>query len=169
MDLYRLALPMPPRLSAYYENAKRTIRAGPRAGASYTGRMISAEGLRFRGEVMTETRRGHRRPPNLTGPLDIVVLVCKDTKTKSGAKSVVRKGDLDNLFKCLLDALTEAKVIGDDVQFDDIRMIRGNPEPGGRLYLAIGRFNADAAFAAARAVGLPFVPDHGAAQAGMPF
>lgn len=147
---------MPPRLSAYYENARRFVKAGPAAGKPYTGKMISAEGHRFRGEVQLEVRRGHRRPPALSGPLSIVVLVCKSTTTKKGAKSTLRKGDLDNLWKCLLDALTNAEVIGDDVQFDDIRMIRGNAEVEGRLYLAIARLDPAASLRAALDAGLPF-------------
>lgn len=165
---YRLAIPIPPLLTAYYQNAKRRNAAGK----EWTGRMISPEGQRFKGEVMTEVRRGHRRPPKLSGPLSIICLLCKPTKTKAGARSTNRKGDLDNRWKALLDALTDAEVILDDVQFDDTRMIRGNPVDGGRLYLAISRFDPDASLAAAAAFGLPFAPSYGpgtAAAGHLPF
>ncbi len=167
MEPYLLALPLPPLLSEYYLNARRTVKKGAAAGKVYTGRMISPEGHRFRGEVVTECRRGHRMPPKLSGPLEIIVLLCKGTHTKTGAKATTRKGDLDNRWKCLLDALTYAEIISDDVQFDDVRMIRGNPVPGGRVYLAIRRFDPDASLAAARAAGLPFWT--GGADDGLPF
>src|SRR5262245_23543094 len=167
---YRLQLPVPPSLHVYYDNAKRTIKGGARAGQSYIGRKVSALGLRFRGEVQHEVRRGHRQPPKLDGRLSIVVLVCKATHTRAGAKATLLKGDLDNLWKCLLDALTEAQVIGDDVQFDDVRMIRGNQYLDGRVFLCIDRFNPDAALGAAAAAGLPFTPDYGATRHdGLPF
>jgi Holliday junction resolvase RusA-like endonuclease len=163
---YRIRLPMPPSLHAYYENARRKTREGK----TYTSKKISDVGLRFRGEVSFEARRGHRAPPNLSGPLAIFVLVCKSDETRSGARSVARKGDLDNLWKCLLDSLTEAKVIGDDVQFDDLRMIRGNPEPEGHVYLTITRFDPARAIADAREYGLPFRPDSPAGHvSGLPF
>lgn len=38
-----------------------------------------------------------------------------------------RKRDLDNLLKGLLDSLCKAGVYTDDSQFDELRLIRGNP------------------------------------------
>lgn len=156
METYRIKLPLPPLLSEYYENRKGVVQHGPRAGAKYMGRMVSPAGELFRGLVFTEARRYHRIPPKLTGPLDITALICKPSRTKAGAKATNRKGDLDNRFKALLDALTYAQIITDDVLFDDIRMIRGDPvEWEGECHLAIRRFNPDEALAAAAALGLP--------------
>lgn len=157
MDPYRLSLPVPPSIHEYYMNARRKSKTGK----AYTGKMISPEGQAFRAEVFTEVRRGHRAPPKLAGALAIVVLVCKPPRNSDGSRAINRKGDLDNLWKCLLDSLTNAQVICDDVQFDEVRMIRGNPEEGGRLYLCIARFDPDAALAAARAAGLPCTHDYG--------
>lgn len=156
MDQYLIKLPLPPLLSEYYENRKGIVQHGPRAGAKYMGRMVSADGERFRMEVFTEARRYHRVPPKLTGPLDIIVLICKASKTKAGAKATNRKGDLDNRWKALLDSLTYAKIITDDVLFDRLEMIRGDPvQWEGECHVAIQRFDPDAALAAARARGLP--------------
>lgn len=155
IEPYRLLLPMPPRLSDYYENAKRVVKGGPNAGKQYTGRMISAEGLAFRTRVVQIVRAGHRSPPKLQGRLHIICLVEKPTHDKVGRKLPLLKGDLDNLWKCLLDALTKADVIGDDVQFDHIEKIRGNARGDGRISLCISQFDPDASLARATAFGLP--------------
>ncbi len=41
-----------------------------------------------------------------------------------------KKRDLDNFVKSVQDALTHAGVWKDDSQIDDLRVIRGNPNPG---------------------------------------
>lgn len=165
MEAYLIKLPLPPLLSEYYENRKGIVQKGPRAGAKYMGRKVSAVGELFRGHVFTEARRYHRVPPKLTGPLDITALLCKSSTTKAGAKATNRKGDLDNRWKALLDALTYAQIITDDVLFDDIRMIRGDPVPfEGECHIAIRRFNPDQSLAAAAAVGLPIIKSHGASD-----
>ncbi len=154
METYVLVLPVPPTLTSYYDNRKVTLTKGSKAGKSFTGKMISAEGNHFRSVVFARARAGHRTPPKFGGPLAISVLIQKHPLTKSGAKAVNRKGDLDNRWKALLDSLTFAGVIVDDVLFDDIRMIRGNPFEGGRAVVSIRRFDPSSAMKDARDLGL---------------
>lgn len=48
-----------------------------------------------------------------------------------------RTRDLDNILKSLLDAITHAKLIEDDSQFDDIRIIRMPPQKPGSVKIFI--------------------------------
>ena len=142
--MIELSLPLPPSLNGYYENAMRRVRRGALAGKVYTGRQISAAGLEFRLEVVRAVRAGHRAAPRLSGRLAIVVLAQPPD---------LRAFDLDNRFKCLLDALTVARVILDDALFDDVRMVRWNPVEGGRVHVRIDRFDPREAEAVARSFG----------------
>lgn len=159
---YVVTLPVPPSLNHYYLNARRVVRDGPAAGKRYTAKMISPEGEQFRAQVITAVRKGHRAPPRLEGRLSIFVYVAKATETAvitKGAmvgrrrKNSVRS-DLDNLWKCLLDGLANAGVIGDDSLFDDIRMVRGNPEKAGRVVVSIERADPRAYLRAVEAAGI---------------
>ena len=145
--LYELALPMPPSLNGYYLNAVRTVMRGATAGKRYVGRQLSAAGVDYRREVVAAVRRGHRSPPALRGRLSIVVLLVPEDR---------RAFDLDNRFKCLLDALTYAAVIQDDALFDDIRMVRWNPssDRARRCLLRISRFDPKRAIELANSFGI---------------
>jgi crossover junction endodeoxyribonuclease RusA len=154
---YILELPIPPSLNIYYKNAKRKVRSGPSAGKEYNGKMISEEGIRFRSEVIALARRGHRAPPKLSGRLSVLVYYCKSKRTAAGSVRNVRS-DGDNLWKCLLDALTHAGVVADDSLFDDHRMIRGNQIERGRCWVSISRADPDAALRAVRAAGIDPTP-----------
>ena len=85
--------------------------------------MISAQGLAYRNEVYAAVRQGHRQPPRLKGRLRVRVEAQQPTHRKDGRRDGGRK-DLDNLWKCLLDALTQAGVWGDDSQIDDLHIVR---------------------------------------------
>lgn len=145
---YLLELPWPRTVNDYWLPARRRVKRGPKAGKAYMGKMLSPEAHAFRGETVKAVRDGHRAPPRLSGRLRILVF--------ARPRDLARRRDLDNLWKCLLDALTHAEVVLDDVQFDDERMIRWNPVPGGRIWLSIQPFDPDAALASALRAGIPY-------------
>ena len=140
MEPWICVLPFPPSLNAYYENAARVTSKGKR----YTGRMISAQGQRFRELVAVAVRRGHRVPPRLTGRLAVTVYALPPALRADGGRNNNRR-DTDNLWKALLDALTKARVIADDCLFDRSLIIRGNALGAGRVLLCIEPFDPDGA------------------------
>ena len=111
---YQLTLPWPPSINHYYANAKR---------GKFMGRMIGAAGQAYRVEVLSGVRAGHRRPPMLTGRLSVAVLAQPPTRKVNGHVDNSRR-DLDNVWKCLLDALTNAGVWADDSQIDELYIVR---------------------------------------------
>lgn len=48
-----------------------------------------------------------------------------------------RKRDIDNITKCLLDSLEEAKVFSDDSQIDHLTIVRCPTEKNGRVKIVI--------------------------------
>lgn len=48
-----------------------------------------------------------------------------------------RRRDLDNLLKPVLDALTKARVIADDSDIDDLRIVRGPVTLNGELRVTV--------------------------------
>lgn len=109
-----LTLPWPPSVNAYW----RHVVMGRSARV-----LLSREGRDYRQRVadaVLEQRRG----PAFIGRLQCVVYAYPPDR---------RKRDLDNLGKGLLDALAHAAVYLDDSQIDDLRIIRGAPEPKGRV------------------------------------
>ncbi len=48
-----------------------------------------------------------------------------------------RRRDPDNILKAPLDALTHARLLMDDEQFDEINIVRAQPVSGGRLGVKI--------------------------------
>lgn len=150
--LLSLLLPMPPSINNYYLNATRKVTTpGAKGyGKTYTARMIGPEGKAYRGYVFAAVRQGHRAAPQLTGRLSVAVLaVPRD----------LQSFDLDNRWKSLLDALQHAGAILNDAQFDDIRMVRWNPAPPGRVRVRIDKADPREAERFARWIGEPGVPD----------
>ena len=136
---YRITLPFPPSLSQYYDN----VRLPSSKGKVYTGKKISAKGEAFRGETMVRVRKGGKRPPRFAGRLSIVVFAAGPERKANGAINN-NPFDLDNLFKCLLDSLTYAGVVGDDSQFDHIEMMRLPRNGKGFVDVVIEKRSADA-------------------------
>lgn len=128
-----LILPFPPSLNAYYENAQRRVRNSNR---TYTARMISEEGKRFRYGVLYACRTQQFRIQ--TGRLTMEIIAQEPDRS--------RARDLDNLLKATQDALTHAGAIKDDCFFDRVVVERGDcwPHDGGRLLVSIKPFVAPA-------------------------
>lgn len=97
-----LTLPWPPSVNRYWRNLQgRTL--------------ISADGRKYRTEVVASVLQQLRRLPRLSGRLGVVIMVTPPDK---------RRRDLDNLFKAILDSLTHAGVWMDDSQIDDLHIVR---------------------------------------------
>lgn len=109
-----LSLPFPPSLNHYYRHLR-------------TGRtLISEEGRNYRQTIIGLVKPlGH----GFTGRL-AVTLTCYMPDR--------RRRDLDNLTKCLNDALTHAGLWGDDSQIDDLRIIRAPVVKGGKVLVTVG-------------------------------
>ena len=139
--LWAGVLPFPPSANAHWLNAVRKTKAG----RHFTARRLSPQAVAFRAEVAAVVRKGHRAPSRLEGRLSLVVLAQPPD---------LRRRDLDNLCKELGDALVLAGVLRDDVQFDDVRIVRGNVVEGGRVHVRIDRFDPRATENLARAFGV---------------
>lgn len=79
--------------------------------------------------------RALRRLPALPilGRLALVVDASAPTKARC---------DLDNLVKATQDALVHARLMEDDSQIDDLRVLRDEPIKGGRLLVTITELEA---------------------------
>ena len=108
-----LTLPYPPSVNHYWR------RVGSRT-------LISREGRRYHTDVCAALAAGRAAP--LTGRLAVCVTIFPPDR---------RRRDLDNAMKALLDALAHAGVYEDDSQIDDLRVIRGEVEPGGRAIVEL--------------------------------
>jgi len=157
---YVIELPWPESINGYFLNAKRVVptlgkggKQNPKAGKTYIGRMLSPEGKLFRGEVLRAVRAGHRLAPRLHGRLSVMVYARPPAFKRGGTVNNNRR-DLDNLWKCLLDALTKAEVVLDDCLFDDCRIVRGAPIEKGRIWVAIHRFDPESSWQAVTESGI---------------
>lgn len=150
--LLQLLLPLPPSLNRYYLNAQRTVRTpgAKNYGRKYMARMIAPEGVAYQGHVLEACRKGHRGALRLTGRLSLSVLAIPPD---------LQSFDLDNRWKALQDSLTKAQAIGDDSQFDFIRMVRWNAAAPGWIRVRIDRFDPADAQRFATWMGEPGVPD----------
>jgi len=108
-----LTLPYPPSVNHYWR------RVGART-------LISREGRRYRRDVCALLAAGCGAP--LCGRLSVRLVVHPPD---------MRRRDLDNLGKGLLDALAHAGVYGDDSQIDLLVIERGPPTPGGRVVVEV--------------------------------
>lgn len=109
-----LDLPYPPTVNHYWErNRNGSLRIGP-------------PGKLFRERVAWQVRTKGLRC--LTGRLGTTIVAYPPDR---------RVRDLDNVLKALCDSLTHAGLWEDDSQIDDLRVLRGDVVPGGRITLAI--------------------------------
>jgi crossover junction endodeoxyribonuclease RusA len=113
-----ITLPWPPSVNDYWEGMGRRRHVGQR-------------GKDYRYEVFWTIRQG-RFNGHFQGDR-----VAVDIRAFPPEK--VRRRDLDNLLKCVLDSLTHAGLWTDDSQVDDLRVVRGEPEGRGRLIVTVSR------------------------------
>lgn len=115
-----LTLPFPPSANMYY----RSVNKGPAAGRV----LISEPGRKYRHTVAGELLAQIGRPPHLTGRLAVrLELNVPD----------LRRRDVKNHDKGLLDALTHAGLWIDDEQIDWFLVSRGRLIRGGRCVLQV--------------------------------
>lgn len=105
-----LHLPYPPSVNHYYA---RTVHGGV---------MVGKRGRAYRTEVALLVRTSGAKP--IAG--DVVLDVAVHPPDK-------RKRDLDNVLKCLLDALQAGDLYADDNQVSRIHIARHDPVSGGRV------------------------------------
>ena len=118
--LIDLVLPYPPTVNTYWR----------RRGSTY---FVSKAGERYRRAVALIVRQ-QRLKLSLSGRLAIKIIAEPPDK---------RRRDLDNILKAPLDALTHARLLIDDEQFDEINIVRGKVVPGGRLGVKICEIRGD--------------------------
>ena len=108
-----LSLPYPPSVNRYWRHV------GPRV-------LVSREGRSYRQRV--RSLLAAQGIPTIAGRLIMTVtLHPPDRRTR----------DLDNAQKAIGDSLKHARVIRDDSQIDDWRIVRGDPLPGGACIVEI--------------------------------
>src|SRR6056297_3429442 len=111
-----LTLPWPPSVNHYW---KRNRNGGVRVGVA---------GVRFRDEVMFAALQQLKPLRSLSGPVSVSIVACQPDR---------RRRDLDNLLKSTLDALTAAKIYGDDSQIHELDIRWGKRVDGGRLDVTV--------------------------------
>lgn len=120
MDLLRFELPYPPSVNHYY------IRTS-------TGVIISHRGTQYRrdvGYLLNRYRNACRSDARLT----VTINVLPPDK---------RKRDIDNILKCLLDAMEYAKVYDNDNQIDMLTVIRRDPVKDGCVQIWISECSSN--------------------------
>lgn len=117
-------LPWPPSSNTYW----RHIILGGKHKKARAHTLISEGGRDYRVAVLQAVRAQQVPRGALKGRLAIHVTAYPPDR---------RRRDLDNLWKGMLDALTQAGVIADDGDFDDERVVRGPVRAGGLLELRI--------------------------------
>ena len=108
-----LTLPYPPSVNRYWRHV------GPRV-------LVSREGRSYRERV--RSLLAATGMPTLTGRLTMTVTLHPPDR---------RRRDLDNPQKAVGDSLKHARVIRDDSQVDDWRIVRGDPVRGGACIVEI--------------------------------
>lgn len=108
-----LTLPWPPSVNHYYRRVGNAT-------------LISKEGRRYRKRVAGEVLLAGS--PRVEGRLAVRIVASPPD---------LRRRDLDNLQKALLDALQHAGVYGDDSQFDRITVERAEAREGGRVVVEL--------------------------------
>lgn len=120
--LSRYWLPWPPSVNNYWVRTRRG------------GMMVSKAGRQYRQELLADL--SGKVKTLATGRVRLSVCVMPPD---------ARRRDLDNLLKPILDGLTAAGVWEDDSQVDDLRIVRGEQTPHGRVMVEVEEIaNAEA-------------------------
>lgn len=117
-----LVLPYPPTVNHYYVNAGHGRKAIGKRGTDYR----KAVKLLVLKQKFSGSNKGVELP--LTCDVKATVKVYPPDK---------RRRDLDNIFKCLFDALAEAGVYADDRQIKHIDASMNGVVKGGRVEIII--------------------------------
>lgn len=114
MDILRFELPYPPSINHYYKHTARGV-------------MISDKGRQYRNDAfyLLADMRGKCQDKKLM----VTINVYPPDK---------RKRDLDNILKCLLDAMEHANVYENDNNIDMLTVIRRHSVPNGCVQVWIG-------------------------------
>jgi len=110
---WEMTLPYPPTVNHYYGYGKSKVYTKP-------------DGKAYRAIVVSMVARTGVRP--MSGPLKIWIDVHFPDH---------RKRDLDNLLKCLLDALTHGGVYADDSLLEEIRIRKAGYSTGGKVVVTV--------------------------------
>lgn len=116
-----LTLPFPPSVNGYWRS--------PNKGASRGRTLVSERGRAFQAEAIAQVMEQlRRRPKPISADISVAVVFYPPTKARR---------DLDNFFKALFDAMTQAGVWLDDSQIKHIDAKWGPVIKGGKVELRI--------------------------------
>lgn len=123
-------LPWPPTVNTYW---RHTVKGGKFKKAR-SKVLLSERGREYRGEACASMNRQRVPRGALKGRLAVYAVAYPPDK---------RQRDLDNLWKGVLDSLKHNGVIVDDGDIDDLHIVRGAQQPGGKLVLRVGEIAHD--------------------------
>ena len=120
-----LELSWPPSVNHYW----RHVPMKTKTGKIIVKALISAPGRAYKKQIMADIaqhlgRGGKRNLKPFTGRLRMSIVLCAPDH---------RIYDIDNRLKALLDALADARVMGNDNQVDELTIRRGPVVPGGMV------------------------------------
>ena len=125
MDDVKITLSFPPSVNHYWRHVILPLgkgRQGHRVQA-----LISADGRKYKKTVAHEIHK-QGAAHGIQAPVRMLVTLFPPDK---------RRRDVDNYAKALLDSLVEAKVLVDDSQVRDLRLIWSGVIPGGQAVVVI--------------------------------
>lgn len=109
-----MVLPWPPSVNSYWRHSAR-------------GTYLSKHGRQFRKDALAAIAKEELTPFGDARVAVVIELRAPDRRTR----------DIDNHCKGILDAMTHSKIIDDDSQVDQLRIIRGPVEKEGAAYVTI--------------------------------
>lgn len=115
-------MPYPPSVNSIYKKIRGKVskKTGKRSDHALDDRVV-----KYRWDVIAAIGKGHA---TITTPVRVIIHAHAPDK---------RIRDLDNLVKCIFDSLTCASVWKDDSLVDDLRIVRKEPVPNGKIILTV--------------------------------